>query len=104
MREVAHAMEKAVSGLREFARQVQDEPACVLALFSKNHVERAFAYLSGAGIPCAVTARPHEISSLPGPGAAIAVPCTREKDAEGVLGSHRITATGRHCLPGWGCR
>jgi cysteine desulfurase len=104
MREVAQVVEKAVSGLREFARQVQDEPVCVLALFSKNHVERAYAYLSAEGIPCAVTARPTEIARLPGPGVAIAVPCAREEDAEGVLGSHRMTATGRHRLSEWGGR
>jgi cysteine desulfurase len=104
MREVAHAVEKAVSGLREFALQVRDAPVCILALPSRNHVERSCAYLSAEGIPCAVTARPAEISHLPGPGSAIAVPCACQQDAERILGSHRISAAGRHRLSHWGCR
>ncbi|HOS96243.1 MAG TPA: cysteine desulfurase family protein [Deltaproteobacteria bacterium] len=104
MREVAHAVEKAVSGLREFALQLRDAPVCIMALLSRNHVERACAYLSGEGIPCAVTARPEGLSHLPGPEAAIAVPYAHRQDVERILGSHRVTAAGRHCLSRWGHR
>lgn len=100
MRRAARAIEQAVARIREFSAHLRDDMTCIITLSSKNHVERSLGCLRDAGIPCAVTARPLELDRLAGPRIALAVPCSRQGEAETILRSHRIAATGVHHLKG----
>src|SRR5208283_4462257 len=93
-------VQQTVIRLREFVGGLDNDESCVVTFAAGDDLARALRSLENEGTPCIVTARPLELSYLTGPRTALAIPCSRQDEADRLLGSQGISITGMHRIKG----